>query len=317
MNNGQVIRLVWLLAGLSLTQAGMAGEGQWFPSKYGAADTIGAANNLSPEKTLHASRLVKRGKAVSLAVDTGADTPAPPFRSYRMHIMQIGDGTGTPSGPLQATANEDMMIASPGIGTQIDGLGHVGINHRYYNGIHASEFVRSSGLLKFGTHTIPPIVTRGVLLDMAAFLGHDIVPAGTAYGRREIEGAAERQGLRIEKGDVVLLHGAWMKNYEKGAQAWLWQGWPGLNAEGAQYLAELGVVAVGGDGASLDAWDGTGGAPGSEVHQTLLTINGVYILEGVWTLELAADRVSEFLFVLGQPRFVGATQMVVNPIAVY
>ena len=82
MNNGQVIRLVWLLAGLSLTQAGMAGEGQWFPSKYGAADTIGAANNLSPEKTLHASRLVKRGKAVSLAVDTGADTPAPPFRSY-------------------------------------------------------------------------------------------------------------------------------------------------------------------------------------------------------------------------------------------
>lgn len=317
MYNRQVFYLTWFLAGFSLVQVSLAGEEQWFPSKYGAADTIGAANNLSPEKTLLASKLVKRGKAVSLAIDTGADTPAPPFRSYRMHIMQIGDGTGTPSGPLQTTANEEMMVVSPGIGTQIDGLGHVGINHRYYNGVHASDFVRNSGLLKFGTHTIPPIVTRGVLLDMAAFLGHDIVPAGTAYGRREIEGAAERQGLRIEKGDVVLLHGAWMKNYDRGAQAWLWQGWPGLNAEGAEYLAGLGVVAVGGDGASVDTWDGTGGAPGSAAHQILLTRNGVYIIEGVWTLELAEDQVSEFLFVLGQPRFVGATQMVVNPIAIY
>ena len=317
MYNRQVFYLVWLLAGLSLMQVSPAGEGQWFPSKYGATDTIGAANNLSPEKTLMASRLVRQGKSISLAIDTGADTPAPPFRSYRMHIMQIGDGTGTPSGPLQTTANEDMMIASPGIGTQIDGLGHVGINHLYYNGVHASDFVRSSGLIRFGTHTIPPIVTRGVLLDMAAFLGHDIVPAGTAYGRREIEGAANRQGVRIEKGDVVLLHGAWMKNYDKGSQAWLWQGWPGLNADGAEYLAGLGVVAIGGDGASLDVWDGTGGAPGSAVHQILLVKNGVYIIEGVWTLELAEDQVSEFLFVLGQPRFVGATQMVVNPIAIY
>ena len=108
-----------------------------------------------------------------------------------------------------------------------------------------------------------------------------------------------------------------MKNYDKGAEAWLWPGWPGLNAEGAQYLAELGVVAVGADNAGLEAWDGKGGAPGSEVHQILLAKNGVYIIEGVWTLGLAADKVSEFMFVLGQPRFVGAAQMVVNPIAIY
>ena len=160
-----------------------------------------------------------------------------------------------------------------------------------------------------------PSLRAGCCWTWPAFLGHDIVPAGTAYGRREIEGAAERQGVRIEKGDVVLLHGAWMKNYDKGAEAWLWPGWPGLNAEGAEYLAGLGVVAVGADNAGLEAWDGKGGAPGSEVHQILLAKNGVYIIEGVWTLALAADKVSEFMFVLGQPRFVGAAQMVVNPIA--
>ena len=319
MYRWQVLCFTCWLAAFSSLQAGAPddGEGQWYPSRYGAADTIDAANNLSQKKTLLASRLVKRGKSVSLAIDTGADTPAPPFRSYQMHIMHPGDGTGAPGGPLQATSNDDMMIAWLGIGTQIDGLGHAGINHRYYNGVHAKDFVQPSGLVKYGTHEIPPIVTRGVLLDMAALLGHDVVPADTAYGRHEIKGAAERQGLRIEGGDVVLLHGAWMKNYEEGAKAWLWQGWPGLNAEGAQYLAELGVVAVGADNAGLEAWDGTGGAPGSEVHQVLLAKNGVYIIEGVWTLDLAADQVSEFLFVLGQPRFVGAAQMVVNPIAVY
>ena len=311
----------WLVLFLGLLLAVLSaladGKDQWFPSKYGAADTIGAANNLSAHKTLQASRLVKQGKSMSLAIDTGVDTPAPPFRSFQMHIMHPGDGTGTPAGPLQATANDDMMIVWLGMGTQIDGLGHAGINHRYYNGVHASDFVRPSGLLKYGTHAIPPIVTRGVLLDLAAFLGHEIVPAGTAYGRKEIEGAAKRQGIGIEKGDVVLLHGAWMKHYDKGAEAWLWQGWPGLNAEGAEYLAGLGVVAVGADNAGLEAWDGKGGAPGSAVHQVLLAKNGVYILEGVWTLDLAADQVSEFLFVLGQPRFVGAAQMVVNPIAIY
>ena len=319
MYRWQVLCFTCWLAAFSSLQAGAAddGEGQWYPSRYGAADTVGAANNLSQKKTLLASRLVKRGKSVSLAIDTGADTPAPPFRSYQMHIMRPGDGTGAPGGPLQATSNDDMMIAWLGIGTQIDGLGHAGINHRYYNGVHAKDFVRPSGLVKYGTHEIPPIVTRGVLLDMAALLGHDIVPAGTEYGRREIEGAAERQGVRIEKGDVVLLHGAWMKNYDKGAEAWLWPGWPGLNAEGAEYLAGLGVVAVGADNAGLEAWDGKGGAPGSEVHQILLAKNGVYIIEGVWTLALAADKVSEFMFVLGQPRFVGAAQMVVNPIAIY
>ena len=128
MKRWQFMYFVFTLAGFLSLQASAAGEedGQWYPSRYGAADTIGAANNLSPEKTLLATRLVKQGKAVSLAIDTGADTPAPPFRSYQMHIMHPGDGTGAPGGPLQATSNDDMMITWLGIGTQIDGTGSRG-----------------------------------------------------------------------------------------------------------------------------------------------------------------------------------------------
>jgi hypothetical protein len=87
-----------------------------------------------------------------------------------------------------------------GIGSQIDGLGHMGIEHRYYNGLHASEFVTPRGLTQLGIDELPPMVTRGVLIDMARHLGKDILDAGTAFNRAEIEAAARAQGVTIEQG---------------------------------------------------------------------------------------------------------------------
>jgi kynurenine formamidase len=86
--------------------------------------------------------------------------------------------------------------------------------------------------------------------------------------------------------------------------------------EGARYLAELGVVAVGADSTGVEVIPFENPNRPFEVHQTLLAKNGVYILENMWTNELAADGAYEFLFVLGQPKFKGAVQMVVNPIAI-
>ena len=72
-----------------------------------------------------------------------------------------------------------------GIGSQIDGLGHMGINHVYYNGNKASEFVANTGLTKLGIHKLPPMVTRGVLLDMSRHFGKAVVPAGTPFNSAE------------------------------------------------------------------------------------------------------------------------------------
>ena len=91
---------------------------------------------------------------------------------------------------------------------------------------------------------------------------------------------------------------------------------PGLGVDGARYLAELGVVAVGADSTAVEVIPFENPNRPFDVHQTLLTKNGVYILENMWTRELATDRAYEFLFVLGQPKFKGAVQMVVNPIAI-
>ena len=288
----------------------------WYPSRYGAEDTLGAINNLSAEKVVQAARLVKTGKTYRLGVETGPSSPAYPPRSYSMTILQLDDGTGTPLGVNQATGNDDLMNLWMGIGSQIDGLGHMGINHTYYNGNHASDFVTPKGLTKLSIDKLPPIVSRGVLLDMTRLLGQQPLPEGTAINRKEIDRAAKAQGVELEKGDVVLLHTGWLDVMDADPERFM-AGQPGLGLDGAKYLAELGVVAVGADNWALEVIPAEDPQQAFPVHPELLAKNGVYILENMDTRELAKDGVSEFLFVLGQPRFVGAVQAVINPVAIH
>ena len=296
------------------TAAGSA-DASWYPSRYGAEDTLGAINNLSPEKVLQAARLVRTGKTYSLGVDTGPTSPAYPPRSYSITVLQPGDGTGALMGSNQASGNDDLLHTWMGIGSQLDGLGHMGDGHRYYNGNRAQDFVTTKGLLKFGTHAIPPIVTRGVLIDMAKHLGQNPLPAGRAVSRAEIEAAAKAQGVSIGKGDVVLFHTGWQNLSGKDNAAFM-AGEPGIGVEAARWLAGLGVVAIGSDTWALEAVPHEDPTQAFPVHVELLAHNGVYILENMDTRALAADAAYEFLFVLGQPKFVGAVQAVINPVAI-
>ena len=285
------------------------------PSPFGPEDTLGAVNRLSPEGVLKAVKLVKDGKVYSLGVETGPASPAYPPRQYQMTILQLDDGVGAGWGKNQLTGNDDLVNFWMGIGSQIDGLGHVGVNHVYYNGTHASDFVKVTGLTKFSISDIPPIVTRGVMLDIAKLMGKDILPAGTPVNRAELEAAALAQGVAIEAGDVVLLHTGWMNMADSDPAAFM-KGEPGLGVDGAKYLASLGIVAAGSDTFGVEAIPFEREGIMFPVHQELLARNGIYLLENMDTRELAKDGVYEFLFVLGQPRFVGAVQAVINPVAI-
>lgn len=287
----------------------------WYPSKYGAADTIGAANNLTPEGAAAAAKLVKLGKVYSLGVVTGPDSPAYPPRTFQLVVTQSNDGTGQTLGSNIATANDDVLMAYVGIGSQLDGLGHVGINHRYYNGAHAKDFVAPGGLKKLGTENVPPIATRGVLLDMAKLFKTKQLPAGRAFNKKEIEAAEKAAGVTIGKGDVVLFHTGWLALADKDKAKFM-GGEPGLGKEGAALLAARGVVAVGADTWGVEAVPFEVKTEAFPVHQILLAKNGVYILENMNTVALAADGATEFLFVLGQPRLKGAVQAVINPVAI-
>ena len=287
----------------------------WYPSKYGAEDTIGALNELSPTKTKQAAELVKLGKTYALGGETGPDSPAYAPRTYSVTVLQLDDGMGTPRGSNKATGNDDLLTFWMGIGSQIDGLGHMGENHRYYNGHLAKDFVTPVGLSKLSIDKLPPVATRGVLLDMAKLMGKDILPEGTAFNSKEIKAAANAANIKIEAGDVVLFHTGWL-NVAETDKARFMAGEPGLGLEGAQYLASLGVAAVGSDSWALEVLPGEDPAQLFPVHPELLAKNGIYILENMDTRALAADGATEFLFVLGVPRFVGAVQAVINPVAI-
>ena len=287
----------------------------WYPSRYGAEDTLGAINNLSAAQVVRAAQLVKTGKTYPLGVVTGADSPAYAPRQFSMTILQPGDGTGTTLGTNKVTANDDLLVTWMGIGSQIDGLGHIGLEHRYYNGVRAEDFVRPTGLIRYNVDALPPIVGRGVLIDMARHLEQSPVAAGTAFNRTSIQAAVKAQGVSIGKGDIVLFHTGWL-NLVGADNAAFMAGEPGLGVDGARYLADLGVVAIGSDTWALEAIPHEDPQQAFPVHAELLAKNGVYILENMDTRALAADAAYEFLFVLGQPRFAGSVQAVINPVAI-
>jgi kynurenine formamidase len=285
----------------------------WPASPWGADDRVGAANNLSPEGVLRAADLVRTGRVYSLGQVVSGESDRGQ-RSYNVVVIQPGFGDGQPMFDNGLTVNDDLVIAWQGLGTRIDGLAHVGIAHRHYNGVHARDFVRRDGLLAFGVESIPPIVTRGVLLDLAALHGVEHLPVGTPIHDRDLQAAEKRQGLRIERGDVVLLHTGWQPHRPRERSRTLDA--PGLSVSGARYLASKGVVMVGADTEALDVVPAEREGEYMPVHQELLVKSGVYILQDVVTGELARDRAYVFMFVLGQPKLKGAVTAIVNPIAI-
>ena len=285
-------------------------------SKFGPNDQIGNVNYITPAKTLAATKLVTTGKAYRLAVETNKDTPAYPPRTFAVTITQPGQTAGGSLGPTKTTYNDDLIVGWAGVGTQLDGLGHIGIDGLYYNCNKAADFAMTDGLKKLGVEHVPAIATRGVLLDMAGYFNTDIVKEGTAFNRAEIEGAMKRQGIKsIEKGDVVLFYTGWLKligkdNKRFGSVA------PGLGRDGAKYLASLEVAIIGSDTWSFEVLPFEKDTGIFEVHQILIPLNGIHILENVNTEEMVRDQAWEFLFTLGPARITGGVQSIVNPIAI-
>lgn len=300
---------------LSVVSGAALAQADWCKSKYGAQDEVGAANLLTPDVVLAATRLVKTGKVYRLGVETNAKTPAFGPRSWAIAINQPGQVGGGGLGPTKTNYNDDIYMGYVGTGSQIDGLGHIGVDNVYYNCNKNSEFVQANGLTKLGIEKLPGIVTRGVVLDMTAYYGKNPVPEGTAFNRKEIEEQAKKQGVEIRKGDVVLFYTGWLSLVGKDDKRYI-SAEPGLGKGGAEYLVSKQVVAVGADTWGLDAIPFEPGVGVFEVHQILLARNGVYILENIDTAELVKDQGWEFLFTLGASRITGGVQAIINPIAI-
>ena len=289
------------------------------PSSWGADDQIGAANWVSTERTLKAVSLIKQGKSVPLGIVIGPNTPAFPPRSLNLQVVQPNQQGGQKLAEFgyQGNYNDDLLQTWIGIGSQLDGLGHMGEDGYYYNCLNEKEISALNGLTKLGTHAVPPLVARAVIVDMAKHFGTDTLAAGAHFGGVEIKAAMAAQGVTVNEGDIVLFHTGWTDGMlTSDPMAW-GSTEPGLSNEGAAYVASLKPMAVGADTWGLEAIPPK---PGDKVfygHVTLLKDHGIYILETMNTGALVRDGVNEFMFVLGQPRIQGTVQAMINPVALY
>ncbi|WP_081739517.1 cyclase family protein [Methylobacterium sp. 10] len=304
------IATIMVLAGFP----SQAAEPNWYPSRYGAGDEIGAANLLTPEVVLQAVQLVKTGKVYPLAVPIDKNLPAFRHRSFHLYTVQPGEAGGTSKAENKFTFNDEVVNGWTGVGTQLNGIGHIGIDYTYYNGNKAKDFVAIEGVTKLGIEKVPPMVTRGVVLDMVEHYGKPIVPAETEFTVADIQAILKKEGVTLRKGDVVLFNTGWLDLIGKDDKKFL-EVEPGIGMPAAEWLAAQGIVAFGGDTWASEIYPAKDGQE-FPVNQFMLAKNGIYNLELIDSRALVRDKAYEFLFVLGQPLYKGSTQVNVNPVAI-
>lgn len=295
-----------------VTTVGAAQEKPWYPSEWGPGDQRGAANRLTPQKVLEASQFIREGKIYQLGRAYEEGMPTGRFRSYRLHIpVALG-----PAGKTDTISFTEYVCADIGqVGTQLDGLGHVGIGNLFYNGFDRREFVKPWGLEKLGIENVGVFYTRGVLIDVAAFKGVAHLEKAYEITVDDLKGALRSERVSVRAGDAVLIHTGWGSLWMKD-NALFQSGEPGIGVPAAQYLIDQKIVLVGADTWATERWPLDEPDVWFPVHQLLLTKSGVYNLENLDTTELARDMVFEFAFIYAPLKLKGATGSPGNPIAI-
>ena len=211
-------------------------------SKWGADDEIGAANYMTEARTKLATKLVKKGKTHPLGIVINSKTPAFPPRTLSLTVMSPNQYNGADlSGAFGWHINyvDDILNTWVGIGSQIDGLGHLGENDMLYNCNKAGDVAKVTGLTKMGVHNIPPMVARGVLINMAKHFGVETMEAGQAIYAKDLKEAIKNQNVSLKEGDVVLIHTGWTDGkFESDPTAW-GSGEPGTSNDAMEYLMQF------------------------------------------------------------------------------
>ena len=287
-------------------------QSNWYPSKWGAADQRGAANRITPAKVLEARDLIKQGKLYQLG---HVYEPGMPMYGTRHFSLRIPQAFPMP-GKNQAVYHDEIISGELGqIGTQFDGLGHLGIGDLFYNGNKRSEFAQAEGLTKLGIENVGAIVTRGVLIDVAKFKGVNQLLGAYEITLADLKGALQKQGTTIKSGDVVLIHTGWGSLWMRD-NAKFNANEPGIGLAAAQFLVDQEVVVVGADTWGVEVMPNPDSSLSAPVHQLFLARNGIYIHENLITADLARDSAYEFMYSFAPLRFKGATGSPGNPIAI-
>ena len=298
---------------------------KWWPSPYGAKDEAGATNLITPEKVLAATKLIKQGKVIKLGRNYERGMP---MRGNRVFALRIPGGpTGGPFGKNKIIFNDEFLATEIGqVGTQLDGLGHIGVHvsgkdegeTRYYNGVTGAELISPYGLKRLGVEKLKPLFTTGHLVDMVAQKG-GMMDKGQEISVADIKAALAKRGKShkdIKPGDVVLIHTGWGSLWMKDNKRFN-AGEPGIGVEAAKWLAKKRVALVGSDVWGLEVQPNPDPGLFFPAHQILTTKNGILLHENLATERLAEAGVNTFAYIYTPLPINGATGSPGSPLAVY
>lgn len=295
------------------------GPGNW--GRWGQDDERGAANLIGPEQAIRAASLVRDGRTYPLGLEIRSDRSAGhKGRIPPMHFMTLdgGDyaaGLELPGGSQYA--DDYVLLATHG-STHVDALAHFWSDDLLYNG-HPAGRVRSYGATRCGIENLSAVVTRGVLIDVPSLHGVECLAGGYEITAADLERALQRSGLELGSGDCVLIRTGWQRVLDSDPEAYHASS-PGIGVEAATLLAQRDVAVVGSDTMVVEVLhsDGTYDRASRSpiVHRLLIRDFGVYLVELLNLEALAADGVSEFMFVLAPLRLKGGTASPVNALAV-
>ena len=295
----------------------------WPNTEWGPEDEAGASNRIDAEKIMAALSLATTGKVYELGQVYEQGMPLYPGRTYSM-ILPSKDGAGADN---RIVGNDEFLATQIGqVGTQFDGLGHIGQEIEmedgtrefvFYNGFTATEMDSYSGLKKLGIEHVKPIITRGLLVDLAAYKNVAVLPNSYEVTVEDVVGALQKQGISeadIRPGDALLFRYGWSDlwtqpdDYNNNP--------PGIGMEVARWVAEKKVTMVGSDSWCTEVIPNPVAGQAFPVHQELMMRNGIFNLENMQFDTLVEDQVYEFLFIVTTIRFKGATGSPVRPIAI-
>ncbi len=282
-------------------------------------DPIGALSLITPEGVRAALRYVKKGMVVSLAHTLENGMPVPDFHGpFVMTTHRTVEGTLR----LYEGSNKNRLGSvvcryelADHTGTHLDALNHASEGYEMHAGLDARSITTDTGTLKLGVDTLPPIVTRGVLLDFPGHYGVDMLDEEYEIRAEEVRSLLEKHAITLRWGDAVLIYTGFSKLWMRDNAKYLGYA-PGVGEACAEWLAAQRISVAGSDTSSFDVVKRK-----SEklfpCHQILIKRNGIPLVENLKLEELSKAGVYEFLFVCTPLKFKGGAGSPVSPIAIY
>ena len=283
------------------------------PSSWGATDERGAGNLKGPELVLRAARLIRTGEVIELGRILSADMPLNPTRQFDVHTKRT---TMNPQSNRRGS-NEELVVAEIGqVGTQFDGFAHQTIGDSMYNCFKVSEVSTRTGFSRLGIQNVGAIMTRGVLIDVAALKNVDMLPDTYEITVEDLQQALAKQAVTLQRGDAIIVHTGWGRLWGKDNARYQASN-PGIGVAASEWLAGQSPILVGADTAPVEVNPNPDRQLSLPTHQIMLVVNGVHLLENMKLDELATRRVYEFALIVEPLKIQGGTGSSVAPIAVY